>query len=278
MEFAPSFAPIMRLDNALARDAVENPFTDQRVVTADDNAIWRWDGATWVPDEETPLITYAPALSAGIIKADFIDVAVIDTVLLAADEASIVRINAEVVYITGELDAINATIYNLDARTATIETAYITTAQVETLIATYAYITEAEVETLLVTKAYITEAEVETLVATYGYITELQVENLLVSGAATFVGTVYATDGEFSGTITAGAVIAADTLSAPTVSFFGMQGHYLTVVHPYGGSQYTAIDSNSVLTTNLLTTNLQGVSIAGLSVFTSGGIKYLVVP
>jgi hypothetical protein len=67
----------------------------------------------WAVDYDTPMIGYAPALSAGIISVDYLDAGV-----------------GEFVYLTAQA----ASIDEFEARVATIENAYITEADIETLL------------------------------------------------------------------------------------------------------------------------------------------------
>jgi hypothetical protein len=155
---------------------------------------------------------------------------------------------------------------------------------------------EAQIDTLLVGKADIgqltaIEADIDSLTARTAtiesaYIDEADVHTLLVSGTATFMGTIFATDGEFSGTITAGAIVAAANFTAPSSQFNSIVcgqliGDYIRLwdgpsLGTYiSGSQFQThtISGHAISVSDATVVNLNGVAITGLYKDSNGFLK-----
>jgi hypothetical protein len=97
--------------------------------------------------------------------------------------------------------------------------------------------------------AYITEAEVETLLAGKAYITEAEVETLLVTGDSIFIGEIHGTSGTFSGTVTASAIVAAESFTAATAEFNGISasGVVTSTLWAFTGAEVGNLEINGSL-------------------------------
>lgn len=132
VEWADEFglAPISRKADFDAIQAIENPRLNQHAVAHNTGVQYYWDGDSWEVDTETPLVQYAPALSAGIIEVEYLAASVGEFIDVFVSG----ELTAYDVTVQGQFTAVNADIATLEADVATIESLYVTEAEVATLL------------------------------------------------------------------------------------------------------------------------------------------------